>query len=86
VKGSLNIALSMFDTKEIPGYVANPFDSECAVNTNPLLQVPSDAYFIIRVVQLLRGCTHRLGLEKDFSLCEVWRPYAERALSRPSTS
>lgn len=41
-------------------------------------QMPSDLYFVVRTVQLLRGIAHAFDL--DYSLADRWAPYAKRAV------
>ena len=47
-------------------------------NTPKPSQMPSDLYFVVRTVQLLRGIAHAFDL--DYSLADRWAPYARRAV------
>lgn len=40
-----------------------------------------DVFFVLRVMQLLRGLAGGMGV-RDFSSARQWRPIAERALRR----
>ena len=40
---------------------------------------PSDMFFVLRVVQLLRGLSTHMGVT-DFSTAHQWRPYADDTL------
>ena len=46
----------MFDTK---GSMQDPFGPSSALKTNPVEQFPQDYFFVLRVVQLLRGAHTR---------------------------
>jgi predicted unusual protein kinase regulating ubiquinone biosynthesis (AarF/ABC1/UbiB family) len=74
------LAISMFDTKNIPGYIIDPFDENNALKSNSVTKLPPDIYFVLRTVQMFRGIC--FGLNLDYSLAEAWKPYAERAIKR----
>ena len=42
--------------------------------------MPSDFYFLVRTVQLMRGIAYAFDL--DYSLAQSWGPYALRAIDR----
>lgn len=74
------LAISMLDTKNIPGYVVDPFDDNNALKTNSVTKLPPDLYFVVRTVQLFRGICY--GFDLDYSLATVWTPYAKQAIKR----
>jgi hypothetical protein len=68
----------MFDTKSS---MQDPFAPSSALKTNPIVQFPQDYFFVLRVVQLLRGMA--LGMDVgDFSTAAQWKPYAARAVKQ----
>ena len=75
-----NIAVTMLDTRIVPGYIMDPFNPESALKKNAVSKMPSELYFVVRTVQLLRGISSAFNL--DFSLSDVWAPYASRTLRR----
>jgi len=62
----------------------NPFSPNNALKANAVTALPSDLYFVVRTVQLLRGIA--FAFDVDFSLADSWRPYARRVLSAPLPS
>ena len=74
------MALTMLDTRKVPGLVLDPFSKDSSVGKNTVAAMPSDFYFLVRTVQLMRGIAYAFDL--DFSLAEKWGPYAKRAISR----
>ena len=44
---------------------------------NPIILMPSDIYFVVRSIQMLRGLTSAFDLH-DFSLASIWGPLAEK--------
>ena len=42
---------------------------------------PPDMFFVLRVVQLLRGLSTHMGVH-DFSTAHQWRPYADATLKQ----
>jgi len=74
------LAVTMFDTKNIPGYIVDPFDENNALKSNSVTKLPPDLYFLVRTVQLFRGICY--GLKLDYSLAEAWQPYAISAIKR----
>ena len=41
-----DIAVTMLDTKRVPGYVLNPFDPNHSLKTNAVSKLPPDLYFL----------------------------------------
>jgi predicted unusual protein kinase regulating ubiquinone biosynthesis (AarF/ABC1/UbiB family) len=74
------IALTMLDTRNVPGFVIDPFNPMNALKKNSVTKMPSDLYFVVRTVQLLRGIAFAFGI--DYSLSKAWGPYAERTLAK----
>jgi len=74
------IALTMLDTRKVSGFIIDPFSKNSALGTNNVVAMPSDFYFVIRAIQLMRGVAFAFGL--DYSLANAWAPYARRAISR----
>lgn len=85
------LAITMFDTRNDVRFPADPFSSRSLLRRNSVLALPTDLYFLVRSVQLLRGLARAIdrnevsssaGDENDdaLSLSAVWRPYAQRAL------
>lgn len=56
------LAITMFDTKSIPGYIVDPFDENNALKKNSVTKLPSDLYFLVRTVQLFRYVSSFLSL------------------------
>ena len=75
-----DIAITMLDTKRVAGYIIDPFNPRNSLKTNSVTKMPSDLYFVVRTVQLLRGIAHAFDL--DYSLADKWAPYARRAVYR----
>lgn len=79
-KVSVNkIAVTMLDTRLVPGYVIDPFNPANALKENAVTKMPSDLYFVVRTVQLLRGIAGAFDL--DYSLASAWKPYADRVVA-----
>ena len=74
------IAVTMLDTKQVPGFVIDPFNSMEMLRNNSVTKMPSDLYFVVRTVQLLRGITFAFGL--DYSLADKWSHLAQRVISK----
>mmetsp|Transcript_23381 Transcript_23381/g.30538 ORF Transcript_23381/g.30538 Transcript_23381/m.30538 type:complete len:531 (+) Transcript_23381:91-1683(+) len=83
-KTAHNIAVSMFDTRNIPGYAANPFDENNGLKTNAVKVLPPDLYFMLRSIQILKGMAYGMGV--DFHLSKVWDKYATDFLRSPVVS
>jgi hypothetical protein len=45
---------------------------------NAVTKMPSDLYFVVRSIQLIRGITFAFGL--DYSLANAWAPYAKKTI------
>lgn len=73
------LAVTMLDTKIVPGYVIDPFDSNNALKTNAVTNMPSDLYFLIRTIQIFRGIC--AGFEIDYSLANAWSKHAKNVLA-----
>jgi hypothetical protein len=73
------LAVTMLDTKIVPGYVIDPFDSNNALKTNAVTNMPSDLYFLIRTIQIFRGIC--AGFEIDYSLANAWSKHAKNILA-----
>jgi hypothetical protein len=69
------MAYGMFDTR---GRV-NPFDPQSPIKQMGVSHFPRDLFFVLRVVQLLRGLSTHMGVN-DFSSASQWRPFADDAL------
>lgn len=41
-----SIAVTMLDTKQVPGYVLNPFDPNHSLKKNAVTKLPPDLYFL----------------------------------------
>ena len=65
----------MFDTSG----KADPFDPESPIKKIGIKTFPRDIFFVLRVVQLLRGLADGMGV-KDFSSAKQWKPFAEDTL------
>ena len=78
-RGCEIMALSMLDTKKIPGYTMDPFSPDSPLLGNTICEMPSDLYFLVRTVQLMRGCCFAFGL--DYSLSRQWAPAARKVLA-----
>jgi predicted unusual protein kinase regulating ubiquinone biosynthesis (AarF/ABC1/UbiB family) len=71
------MARGMFDTT---GKV-DPFDPESPIKKMGISTFPADMFFVLRVVQLLRGLQDGMGIS-DFSSAHQWKPFAEVALKQ----
>lgn len=71
------MARGMFDTS---GKV-DPFDPESPIKKMGISTFPADMFFVLRVVQLLRGLADGMGVG-DFSSAKQWRPFADDALKQ----
>jgi aarF domain-containing kinase len=80
VASASDIGITLLDTRNVPGYVINPFQPGNALKKNSILKFPPDLYFIIRSVQLMRGISY--GFALDYSLADRWSPYAEAYLQQ----
>jgi len=71
------MARGMFDTT---GKV-DPFDPESPIKKMGITTFPADMFFVLRVVQLLRGLQDGMEIN-DFSSAHQWKPFAEIALKQ----
>ncbi|CEM06643.1 unnamed protein product [Vitrella brassicaformis CCMP3155] len=72
------MAVSMFDTRKMPGVCFNIFSPDYTLKSNAVLGFPQDLFFVLRSCQLLRGLS--TGLSIDLALCDRWAPHAKRFL------
>jgi hypothetical protein len=72
------IATSLLDTRKIDNFIMNPFNQNNPLKINPILNMPSELYYVIRVVQLFRGISFAFDL--DFSIAKAWSPYAKNVI------
>lgn len=75
-----NIAVTMLDTRNVPGYIIDPFNPLNALKRNAVSKMPADLYFVVRTVQLLRGIAYAFDI--DYSLATAWAPYAAKTLQK----
>eukprot|EP01041_Mallomonas_annulata_P006824 gene6824-13824_t len=78
IVSTVGIARTMLDTKAVPGYDMNPFSDSNALKSNAVTSLPTDLYFLVRTVQLIRGIA--FAFELDYSLAQTWAPYARRTI------
>ncbi|GLC33499.1 hypothetical protein PLESTB_000081700 [Pleodorina starrii] len=71
------MAYGMFDTR---GKV-DPFDPNSPIKRSAISTFPPDMFFVLRVVQLLRGLANGMGIN-DFSCARQWAPFARDTLAR----
>ncbi|GJP42989.1 hypothetical protein CLOM_g2501 [Closterium sp. NIES-68] len=73
------MAMIMFDTGSGNGVTsANPFGAESSLKSNAMKSFPSDIFFIVRTMMLLKGLATGMGL--SVSTAKQWRPMALRVL------
>lgn len=70
------MAIGMFDTK---GRVT-PFEEDSILKSAPITNFPSELFFVLRVVQLIRGIKQGMDINPEFSCAKKWRKYAQKAL------
>lgn len=58
----------------------DPFSPDSPIKSLGISHFPPDVFFVLRVMQLLRGLAGGLGV--DFSAARQWAPLARRALRR----
>lgn len=58
----------------------DPFSDDSPIKALGIAHFPPDVFFVLRVMQLLRGLAGGLGVE--FSAAEQWAPYARKALRK----
>lgn len=59
----------------------DPFDPDSPIKQCAIQQFPRDMFFVLRVVQLLRGLATGMGVT-DFSCAKQWAPLAKEAVRR----
>ena len=79
-KSITDIAVTMLDTRIVPGYIIDPFNPNNALKRNAVSKMPSDLYFVVRTVQLLRGIASAFDI--DYSLSSAWEKHANKILSQ----
>ena len=57
----------------------DPFDPDSPLKKMGVKEFPGDMFFVLRVVQLLRGLATHMGVT-DFSSASQWRNFADDAL------
>ncbi|BDA44687.1 probable AarF domain-containing protein kinase 1 [Coccomyxa sp. Obi] len=72
------MAFGMFDTRT--SHRVDPFSPDSPIKSLGIEHFPPDVFFVLRVMQLLRGLAGGLGVE--FSAARQWAPIARRALRR----
>ncbi|EIE21462.1 ABC1-domain-containing protein [Coccomyxa subellipsoidea C-169] len=72
------MAFGMFDTRT--SHRVDPFSPDSPIKSLGISHFPPDVFFVLRVMQLLRGLAGGLGV--DFSAARQWAPLARRALRR----
>eukprot|EP00798_Chlamydomonas_sp_ICE-L_P027625 gene27625-7262_t len=70
-----DMSFGMFDTKG----TVNPFDKDSPMKKSAISKFPPDMFFVLRVVQLLRGMANGMGI-LDFTSVDQWAPYARETL------
>jgi hypothetical protein len=75
-----DIAVTMLDTRNVPGYIIDPFNPGNALKRNAVSNMPAELYFVVRTVQLLRGIAYAFDI--DYSLATAWGPYATKILQK----
>jgi hypothetical protein len=71
------MGIGMFDTTG----KADPFDEDSPIKQASIEKFPSDLFFVLRVIQLLRGLADGMGVD-NFSTAKQWGPLAQQALKR----
>ena len=59
----------------------DPFDPESPIKKMGIEKFPADMFFVLRVVQLLRGLADGMNIS-DFSSARQWKPFAKQALKQ----
>lgn len=59
----------------------DPFSPDSPIKSLGISHFPPDVFFVLRVMQLLRGLAGGLGVH-DFSAARQWGPHARAALRR----
>ncbi|CAM9732518.1 unnamed protein product [Chrysoparadoxa australica] len=74
------LAFSMFETKDVDGVIYSPFMEGNALSKNSVTSFPSELFFVLRSVQLLRGLSHGMGVQ--FSLAAAWEGRVTEVVDR----
>jgi len=74
------IAVTMLDTRIVPGFSLDPFSNMEALKSNSVTRMPPDLYFLVRTVQMMRGIAYAFDL--NFSLADHWVPLAQRVIDQ----
>lgn len=74
------IAVTMLDTRVVPGFSLDPFSNLEALKSNSVTHMPPDLYFLVRTVQMMRGIAYAFDL--NFSLADHWAPLAQRVIEK----
>ena len=67
-------------TADVLLHRVDPFSDDSPIKALGIEHFPPDVFFVLRVMQLLRGLAGGLGVE--FSAAEQWAPYAKKALRK----
>ena len=74
----------MLDTGRSVQYNPDPFDPNNSLKKQTVTKLPSDLYFLVRTVQLMRGIAYAFDL--DYSLADKWAPYAKEVIKSSQTA
>ena len=74
---AVTVAYILFDTRAVDDALASPF-AQGGLGQSVEIGFDSQMWMVMRFVLLLRGVLHSFGM--DVSACELWRPYARKAL------
>lgn len=69
------VGAHLFDTR---GALPDPFAPDSTLRSNAITTFPRDMFFVMRVVQLLRGLKAHMGVPDGFSCAEQWSHLARR--------
>eukprot|EP00210_Caulerpa_lentillifera_P006027 g5760.t1 len=69
------MAYNMFDTRG----TVNPFDENSPLKICPISNFPPDLFFVLRVVQLIRGIKQGMEIDVNFSCAQHWSRYAKKS-------
>ncbi|KXZ54564.1 hypothetical protein GPECTOR_4g629 [Gonium pectorale] len=61
--------------------LVDPFDPNSPIKRSAISTFPQDMFFVLRVVQLLRGLANGMGID-DFSCARQWAPFARDTIAR----
>lgn len=80
------IQLYKFPTLSLPPSPppqVDPFDKDSPIKQSAISKFPRDMFFVLRVVQLLRGLATGMGVT-DFSTAQQWAPLAQQVTKPPT--